>query len=140
MVAKNPRWPQQNSVFDIFASWPLESDETRRTKIIDWNGLNLYKKNLVNRTIFEWVTVFWNMYINDQKIVFLNNLKIILTFEYYTKNKNVQEWMLHQFNDFYKNWVRINGIIGKNPVCTIKNGKIWVYWCIDSSLFYQFTT
>ena len=28
------------------------------------------EKNLVNRTIFEWVTALWNMYINGHKLLF----------------------------------------------------------------------
>ena len=29
------------------------------------------EKNLVNRKNFEWVMALWNMYINGQKLVFL---------------------------------------------------------------------
>ena len=45
------------------------------------------EKNLVNRTLFNWVTALWNMYINGQKWVFLEKLQKILTFEYYAKKE-----------------------------------------------------
>ena len=42
----NPRWPpkiqdgrHENQLFDIFASWFLESDKTQRTKKLHWNVL-----------------------------------------------------------------------------------------------------
>ena len=49
------------------------------------------KKNLVNQTIFLWVTVLWNMFINDQKSVFLNI------------SKNIYIWILHKEQKLYSN-------------------------------------
>ena len=41
MAAKNRRWPTRNSVFDIFASYFLESDKIQRTKKLSGNVLNM---------------------------------------------------------------------------------------------------
>ena len=60
------------------------------------------EKNLVTPTMFERVTVLWNMYITGQKSVFLELTPTILTFEYYTRTKNFQNWILCSVPSFFK--------------------------------------
>ena len=53
MAAKNPRWPQKFSVFDIYALQLLESDMIQRTKKLHLNILNMLKNNQVAPTSLE---------------------------------------------------------------------------------------